>query len=88
MTNDQAAVIQLTLYGRNDCHLCEDMQNSLTELQGTIGFSLKWIDIDTDPALQARYSTLIPVLMHNDTEICHYFLDPEALNSYFRQVAE
>jgi len=88
MTNDSTTAIQLTLYGRNDCHLCEDMLNTLAEFEKTMGFSVKWVDIDKDPTLQTRYSTLVPVLMHNKTEICHYFLDPQALHNYFRQVAE
>jgi len=87
MTSKSAAAIELTLYGRNACHLCEDMQQALQELQESIGFSFKWVDIDADPGLYERYNTQVPVLMHDDREICHYFLDPEALKSYFRQEA-
>jgi len=87
MTSNSAAAIQLTLYGRNECHLCEDMQQALEELQTSLGFSLKWVDIDTDSVLYERYNTLVPVLKHGDIEICHYFLDPEALKSYFRPEA-
>ena len=37
------------------------------------------IDVDTAPALQQRYGTLVPVLAAGDTIICHYELDRVAL---------
>ncbi len=71
---------ELTLYGRPGCHLCEDMRAALEDCQTRLGFTLREIDIDSDPALAARYGTLIPVLEDTAGEICHYFLDPAALN--------
>ena len=70
---------ELLLYGRPGCHLCEDMGAALEELRGELGFRLREVDIDTDPALAARYGTLIPVLTLEGREICHYHLDPVAL---------
>ncbi|MBI3371692.1 MAG: hypothetical protein HY017_08065 [Betaproteobacteria bacterium] len=37
-------------------------------------------DVDADARLEARYGELVPVLVGPDgSEICHYFLDAEAL---------
>ena len=36
---------------------------------------LEWIDIDTDPALEALYDELVPVLVLDGVELCHYRLD-------------
>lgn len=69
----------LTLYGRYGCHLCEDMRLHLEELRGELAFDLELVDVDADPALAARYGTLVPVLADGDQEICHYFLDLVAL---------
>ena len=73
----------LTLYGRLGCHLCEDMQNDLLSLQKELGFELQIIDVDSDPDLVKQYGTRVPVLTSDKDEICHYFLDKQALLQYF-----
>ncbi len=83
MTNNlTAAAISLTLYSRSSCHLCEDMEAALGDLQQELGFQLERIDIDSAPELVQAYGTLVPVLKDGDTEICHYFLDPQALRDH------
>lgn len=48
----------ITLYVREGCHLCEDAEESLRRL----GLPVDRIDIDTDAALRARYTDLVPVI--------------------------
>jgi thioredoxin reductase (NADPH) len=71
----------LTLYARLYCHLCEDMLQALRGLQPALGFELEVIDIDAHPALASRYGHLVPVLNRGEREICHYFLDENALRT-------
>ena len=71
----------LILYGRDDCHLCHDMVDQLRLIQGELGFQLEIIDIDTDHDLATKYNALIPVLIHDTKEVCHYFLDIEGLRA-------
>ena len=52
----------LILYGREHCHLCELAQVLLQ----TSGLIAQLIDIDSDPALGARYGLRIPVLRYPD----------------------
>ena len=85
MKNDLAVPIELSLYGRRGCHLCDDMQVELRKFGSELGFTLKIINIDEDSALIDEYGTKVPVLMHENHEICHYFLDPQALQMYFSQ---
>jgi hypothetical protein len=40
-----------------------------------------WIDIDTDPALEALYDELVPVLVLDGVELCHYRLDEARVRS-------
>jgi len=75
--------MELTLYMRSACHLCEDMQLDLARWQEPLGFRLRTVDVDSDPELVARFNTLVPVLMAGDQEICHYFLDEKALLGHF-----
>jgi glutaredoxin len=81
--------VTLTLYIRRGCHLCDDMKFTLDELAPDYAFSLQVVDIDTDPELQQRYNVLVPVLCHDQLEICHHFLDLEQLKKVLnrRQIA-
>ena len=80
-------VPQLIVYGREECHLCQDMILALQNLQAQVSFVFQVIDIDSDPELVARYGDKIPVLMssQNGQEICHYFLDLAALDDYLAE---
>jgi len=71
----------LTLYSRLYCHLCEDMLQALRGLQPVLGFDLEVVDIDADAALVRRYGEQVPVLTLGVREICHYFLDENALRT-------
>jgi thiol-disulfide isomerase/thioredoxin len=72
----------LTLYGRTYCHLCDDMATALEGLRESLGFDFRIVDVDADPAIEARYGDLVPVLVDPlGSEICHYFLDIAALRS-------
>lgn len=81
-TSDE--VKTLIVYGREDCHLCQNMILALQDIQERISFNFKVIDIDSDPELIALYGEKIPVLMSplTNQEICHYFLDVAALDDY------
>lgn len=70
---------QLTLYSRVDCHLCEDMLDTLQAFSKDLEFSVDVVDIDQEPSLRLRYDTRVPVLAVGEQEICHYFLDKVAL---------
>ncbi len=74
----------LTLYYREGCHLCEAMLQALRGLQPRLEFELQLIDIDRDPELAQRYDEWVPVLCCGEHEICHYHLDPAALNDFLR----
>lgn len=54
-----AAAISLTLYQRDDCHLCD--QALLVLAQARAG-DLESVFIDGDPALEAHYGERVPVL--------------------------
>jgi glutaredoxin len=69
----------LTLYIRRDCHLCDEMQAALQPWQEKLGFILRSVDIDDDIELVAQMGDKVPVLMHGEQEICHYYLDEPAL---------
>ena len=56
-------MIKVTLYTRNDCHLCEIAQQYLEELQSTIPHQLQIIDVDSDTRLKSVYGFNVPVVL-------------------------
>ncbi len=78
--------VTLTVYGRAHCHLCQDMIAALQELRARLPFRLDIIDVDGDSILKSRYGELVPVLVAEGEEICHYHLDPVALDAYFTKI--
>lgn len=79
---------KLVVYGRNECHLCQQMIADLQQQQTRIAFDFAVIDIDVDPVLAARYNDKIPVLitLPDETEICHHFLNLQALDDYLAKI--
>ncbi len=79
------SVTNVTVYGRRGCHLCEDMISVLHEFAEELAISVSTIDIERDPAVSEEqrqsYNALVPVLCVDGHEICHHFLDLEALKS-------
>jgi hypothetical protein len=80
------ARLRLTLYGRSYCHLCDDMLAALAPLRGEFGFAVDVVDVDSEAALEQRFGTLVPVLMHAGTELCHYRLDTPKVRAYLAKI--
>lgn len=74
--------IRLTLMSRAWCHLCHDMEKALAPIADEFGASVTVLDVDADPELEKRYDELVPVLLHGETELCHYFLDEPKVREY------
>jgi len=80
------ATLRLTLYGRSYCHLCDEMLDALASLRGEFGFAVDVVDVDGDAALERRFGTLVPVLMHAGNELCHYHLDAGKVRAYLGKI--
>jgi hypothetical protein len=57
----------------------------LEQLYEDRGLVVDEVFVDGDQELEQRYGQKVPVLMANGEEICHYFLDPQALDSFFNK---
>lgn len=78
---------QLRLMSRGYCHLCHDMEAALQPLLQEFGVSMEVLDVDADPALEAKYDELVPVLLLGEEELCHYFLDEARVRDALTQFA-
>lgn len=68
----------LTLLVRAYCHLCDDMRAALAPLADAHGATVSEIDVDADPALEARFGDRVPVVLlggADGIELCHFRLD-------------
>jgi len=55
-------MIEVILYSREDCHLCEQAKAELDALQAEISHHLTVVDVDSDPKLQKKYGVNVPVV--------------------------
>ena len=55
-------MLNVTLYTRKDCKLCDEVKADLNELQSQYPHRLVEVDIDVDAVLVAKYGEVIPVV--------------------------
>ncbi len=54
--------LQLELYSRPGCHLCDDLRLLCERLGNELPLRLTEVNIEGDPILEARYGEEVPVL--------------------------
>lgn len=54
-------LLDVTLYGRADCCLCDKLREALRPLESELGLVVHEVDIDSVHDLRARFSLLIPL---------------------------
>ena len=78
--------MRLILYARSYCHLCDEMLAALLELRGEFDFAVDVVDVDGDAALAQRFGDLVPMLMHANTELCHYHFDIGKVRAHLAKI--
>ena len=71
---------------RGYCHLCHDMEAALAPVAAEYGATVTVLDVDADPVLEAKYDELVPVLLHGEVELCHYFLEEAKVREYLAEI--
>ena len=70
----------LTLIGREECGLCDDMLADLERLRATRPLPpLRLVDVDSDPELVRRHGLHVPVLLLDGIEVSRHRLDEAEL---------
>lgn len=54
--------MQVTVYSKPNCSLCDDLLDDLKWLQGELDFTVESQDISNDAVLKEKFQYLIPVL--------------------------
>jgi thiol-disulfide isomerase/thioredoxin len=78
----------LTIYGRPWCHLCDEMADAVAPIAARFGIRIEKVDVDSDPALEARFGLRIPVLAHGERELAEHRLDAAVLERYLLGLKE
>ena len=69
-------MMDLVLYGRKDCHLCDEMKHDVEKVSSGFPVSLTIVDVDSDTTLSKRYGEEIPVLTLNGRKIAKIKISP------------
>ena len=72
-------MIELTLYTRNDCELCREMEEVIAAELPDFDARVHRIEIDGDTDLEARFGQEVPVLFVNDRKAFKYRCTPREL---------
>lgn len=71
-----AEALEVTLYTRPGCHLCEEAKSLIAPLIAEFGARLCEVNIDSDPKLQERYNVDVPVIFLGRRKIAKHRVDP------------
>ena len=74
--------MQLDLLYRSYCHLCDLMLEAVRAHPAGAGATIRLVDVDADPVLEARFDEQVPVLLHGDEVICWGRFDPVAFAAF------
>ncbi|TQR32152.1 glutaredoxin family protein [Brevibacillus brevis] len=53
---------EIVLYGRNKCHLCDEVELYIRSLAEEFPLRMRMVDIESDPALHEEMMFVIPVV--------------------------
>jgi glutaredoxin len=80
-----AGALDVTLYTRPGCHLCEEAKNVMAPLLAEFGARLREVNIDEDAVLRARYNCDVPVVFLGAKKIAKHRV---AAEQFRRRLAE
>ncbi len=72
-------MIELTLYTRSGCELCDEMEATINKELPHFEARLIRVEIGGDPELEARFGQEVPVLFVNDRKAFKYRCSPREL---------
>jgi riboflavin kinase/FMN adenylyltransferase len=78
--------VHIDIYSRPGCHLCDDAKEIIERVQARFPFSLRVINIETDPALEKAYGEQIPVVFINSNKAFKYHVDENELEQKVKRL--
>jgi glutaredoxin len=81
-------IVQLLLYTRKDCCLCEEMKQLIDQVSQSYRVIVREVDVDASADLQAKYGGEIPVLFINGRKAFKYRVTARELEKRLRSESE
>ena len=70
-------MIEVSIYSRSNCHLCEVALAVLEEIRNELDFQITKILIDGNAELEKKYGEQVPVILINNEPHDFFRVDPE-----------
>ena len=70
-------MIEVTVYSRSNCHLCEVALEVISEIRNEFEFTITKILIDGNAGLEEKYGEQVPVILINNQQHDFFRVDPE-----------
>jgi glutaredoxin len=83
-----ASPLELTIYGRPGCHLCEEAKAVIGPMAKEFGATLREVNIDSDDELAERYSWDIPVIFIGAHKAAKHRVDPRQFRRQLQEARE
>jgi glutaredoxin len=79
-------MIEVSIYSRSNCHLCEVALETLEQLQKEFSFLIVKKLIDGDQNLEEKYGEQVPVILINGEPHDFFRIDPERFRSAINNI--
>jgi glutaredoxin len=70
-------MIEVSIYSRSNCHLCEVALGVLEQMRNELDFQITKILIDGNAELEEKYGEQVPVILINNEPHDFFRVDPE-----------
>ena len=70
-------MIEVSVYSRSNCHLCEVALEVISEIRKEVEFTITKILIDGNSELEEKYGEQVPVILINNQPHDFFRVDPE-----------
>jgi glutaredoxin len=70
-------MIEVSVYSRSNCHLCEVALEVISEIRKEFDFTITKILIDGNAELEEKYGEQVPVILINNQPHDFFRVDPE-----------
>ncbi|WP_435100756.1 glutaredoxin family protein [Halarchaeum sp. P4] len=70
--------VSVTVYTREDCHLCEDVLDTVGRVGADYDLDVTVVDVDDDPELREAYGERVPYVFVEGTPKFKYRMSEQA----------
>lgn len=84
----EAKPLEVTLYTRPGCHLCEEAKAAIKPMLAEFGAELREVNIEGDAVLEERYGRDIPVVFVGSRKAAKHRVEREQFRRQLREGRE